>query len=295
MVELFWVLTAWPNGVSAIEFAAIVLLLLSPKGDLAFGGAIALALGAVGSVLCAAMIKFGVLPAFQTFPAFCLAIGLFFVPVGFAMAEAHSRRQFALAAVVTAMTLSFVPLLAPTNEMSYDTAQFCNSALAIVAGCAVAPLAFCLLPQPSPAMLARRLLSLSLRDLRRLAIASAPPRSPDWEGRMYGRLAALPDQAEPLQRARLLAALSIGGEIIRLRGMALRLGVPLELGAALEAFAQANSGIAIARLNQLDRRLAVAVDGAPEAAIALQARARILVISEALAQHGSYFDAGAAA
>jgi uncharacterized membrane protein YccC len=295
MVELFWVLTAWPNGAVAIVFAAIVLLLLSPKGDLAFGGAIALALGAVGGVLGAAMIKFAVLPAFQTFPAFCFAIGIFLVPVGFAMAKAHSRQQIALTAVVTAMLLSFVPLLAPTNEMSYDTAQFYNSAMAIVAGCAVAPLAFRLLPQPSPALRARRLLSLSLRDLRRLAIASPPPRAPDWEGRMYGRLAALPDQAEPLQRARLLAALSVGSEIIRLRCMAVRLGVPPELGAALEAFAHANSGVAIARLNQLDRRLAVGFDHAPETAIALQARARILVISEALAQHSSYFDAGGSA
>ena len=34
-VELFWVVTAWPNGASAVVFVAVVVLLLSPKGDLA--------------------------------------------------------------------------------------------------------------------------------------------------------------------------------------------------------------------------------------------------------------------
>ena len=67
-VELFWIGTAWPNGASTIVFVAIVLLLLSPRGDLAYGGAIAFTVGTAGAVLCAAMIKFAVLPALQTFP-----------------------------------------------------------------------------------------------------------------------------------------------------------------------------------------------------------------------------------
>ena len=47
-VELFWVVTAWPNGASAVVFVAVAVLLLSPKGDLAYGGAIAFALGIGG-------------------------------------------------------------------------------------------------------------------------------------------------------------------------------------------------------------------------------------------------------
>ena len=186
-----------------------------------------------------------------------------------------------------------MPLLAPTNQMSYDTAQFYNIALSVVVGCSVAPLSFRLLPPLSPALRARRLLSLTLRDLRRLATASEPPRSDDWDGRVLGRLTALPDQAEPLQRARLLAALSVGAEIIQLRQMAPSLGAAAELDAAFEAFALGNSAIAIARLRQLDRRLASSPDAGQETLAALRARSRILVISEALAEHSSYFDAGA--
>ncbi len=115
-VELFWVATAWPSGAVVIVMAAIMLLLISPKGDLAYLGSIAVALGAAVSVLCAAIIKFAVLPAFETFPAFCLALGLVLIPVGFAIA---SSRKPAAIAVFTVIGFSFLPLLAPTNEMSY--------------------------------------------------------------------------------------------------------------------------------------------------------------------------------
>lgn len=291
-VELFWVVTAWPNGAATMVVIAVLLLLLSPKGDLAFGGAIAATLGAAASIVCSAIIKFAVLPALDTFPAFCIAIGLFLVPVGFAMARS---RQPAAIAVFTVMAFTFMPLLAPTNRMSYDTAQFYNSALAIFVGCGIAPLAFRLLPPLSPALRAQRLLDRTLRDLRRLAIAPQLMRSEDWEARMYGRLAALPDQAEPLQRARLLAALSVGSEIIQLRHAAPDLGMAAELDGALAAFAQGRSGIAIDRLRQLDRSLADDTDAGPQTATALRARSRILVVSEALAEHASYFETGATA
>ena len=103
----------------------------------------------------------------------------------------------------------------------------------------------------------------------------------------------MPDEAEPLQRARLLAALSVGTEIIHLRHIARRFRKAAELDAALAAFAHANSAIAIARLRQLDRRLASGPDAGPGAAISLRTRSRILVISETLAEHASYFDSGA--
>ena len=290
VVELFWVATAWPNGASTFQFAVTVILLLSPKGDLAYGGAIASTLGIAGSVVCAAIVKFAVLPALETFPAFCIALGLFLKPAGFAMARS---RDPAAMAVFSTLGANFVPLLAPTNLMSYDPGQFYNSALAVIAGCGVGALAFRLLPPLPPALRARRLLALALDDLRSLAITSPSPRLEDWEGRMFGRLAALPDQAEPLQRARLLAALSVGSEIIQLRHAAPRLEAAAELDAALAAFAQPNSALAIARLRQLDRRLASSPDATPETDNSLRARGRILVISEALAEHTPYFDAGA--
>jgi uncharacterized membrane protein YccC len=291
-VELFWVATAWPNGGSAIVFVAVLVLLLSPKGDLAYGGSLAFALGTAGAVVCAAAIKFAMLPALQTFPAFCAALGLFLLPAGFAIAVS---RQPTVTAVLTAMAFNVIPLLAPTNEMNYDTAQYYNSALAIVVGCGVAPLAFWLLPPLSPALRVRRLLALTSRDLRRLAIAPVLPTPDYWEIRIYSRLIALPEKATPLQRAQLLAALSAGTEIIGLRQMATHLGTTAELDAALNDIALGHSTKAIAKLRQFDDRLASTREIGTGATMALRGRGRVLIISEAIAEHGHYFDAGAPA
>jgi uncharacterized membrane protein YccC len=236
---------------------------------------------------CTAIIAFAVLPGLETFEAFSLAIGLYLIPAGALVAQPWQTVTF------TAMVLGFVPLLSPANQMSYDTLQFYNFALAIVAGSGAAALSFRLLPPLSPAFRARRLLALTLRDLRRLAKGHVSWTAENWEGRLYGRLAALPDAAEPLQRSQLVAALSMGTEIIQLRHIATRLGLGSDLNAALEALTQGNSAIATARLTQFDDRLASLPGDGSEASLALRARGSILAITEALIDHASYFDAGA--
>jgi uncharacterized membrane protein YccC len=286
-VTLFWLATAWPSAPSAIVFTASTVLTLSPRGDLAYGGAIVAAIAVAFVLPCAALIKFAMLPAFETFPALCGVLGLFLIPTGFAMA---GNRQPVASAVFTTIAFVFVPLLAPTNPMSYDTAQFYNSALATLAGCGIAALAFALLPPLSPAVRTRRLLALALRDLRRLAVARRRPTSADWENRMYGRLLALPEQADPSGRAQLLAALSVGAEIIHLRHLAPRFAATARLDAALAAFARGDGEIAIGLLRQIDCDLASRFDAARPTTTMLRMRGRILVICEALSDHPSYFD-----
>jgi uncharacterized membrane protein YfbV (UPF0208 family) len=201
----------------------------------------------------------------------------------------------ALVAAFGGMAVAFVRLLTPANPMVYNTVQFYNTALAIFVGCSIGLLAFRLMPPLSPALRARRLLALTLRDLRRLAISPLPPQSANWERRMYDLLEAMPEQAAPLQRAQLLAALSVGSDINQLRYLAPPLGMTTELNAALGSFAEGNSTVAIARLHQLDSRLASDSDRGPETGDALRVRGRIIAISEALAEHGSYFDSRAPA
>jgi uncharacterized membrane protein YccC len=207
---------------------------------------------------------------------------------------ALSRRP-AVAAILMALAFNFNPLLAPTNQMNYDTSQFYNSALAIVIGCSVAPLAFRLLPPLSPTLRPRRLLASTSRDLHHLAVAAVVPASDDWQSRVCSRLTALPDQAEPLQGAQLLAALSVGTGIIDLRHVAARLDTTTALDAALRDFAQGSSAAAVAKLQQFDDRLSLARENGANAVMALRARGRILLICEALAEHGRYFDTGVSA
>ena len=291
IVELFWIVTEWPNGALAITFTAIGVVLFAPRTDQAYASARGFMVGTALAVVPAAIVNFAVLPGLETFEAFSIAIGLHLVPAGALVARPLMTPS--QKAMFTYLAAYFVPLLAPANEMSYDTMQFYNAALAIVAGTGAAALSFRLMPPLSPAFRARRLLALTLRDLRRLATGPIPRAPGNWEGRMYGRLAALPDAAEPLQRSQLLAGLAVGTEIIQLRHFASSLGLGADLDLALEALARGNSAIAITRLARLDDRLASLLGADSEASLALQARGSILVITEALIQHASYFDAGA--
>src|SRR5262249_35003355 len=151
--------------------------------------------------------------------------------------------------------------------------QFYNAALAIVAGCGAAALAFRLLPPLSPSFRAQRLLELTLHDLRRLATTALPAQSASWGGRMLSRLVVLPASAPPVQRAQLLAAASVGTEVIHLRRAVPELGLGSELDDALEALAQGNCAEAIAAFGRLDDRLTSLADLDPQTSSMLHERA----------------------
>jgi uncharacterized membrane protein YccC len=91
-----------------------------------------------------------VLPKVETFVGFSLIIGFVLVPVGAFLALQWQP------AIFTGMVTAFVPLLAPTNQMSYDTQQFYNAAIAIVVGVGAATFSFRLLPPLSAAFRTRR-------------------------------------------------------------------------------------------------------------------------------------------
>jgi uncharacterized membrane protein YccC len=220
------------------------------------------------------------LPTVTTFVAFSLVIGLVLVPAGAGVAQSWRTPMF------SAIAAFFCFLLAPTNEMSYGTLQFYNASAAAVVGLGSAALSFRLLPLLPPASRARRLCSLTLRDLRRLATGKIPPASEGWEDRVYSRLSVLPDSAAPLQRSQLLAALSVGCEIIRLHNICRRLDLGSGLDEALEALAGGSSAAAVAKLANLD----VALTARPGTAT-LRAHAGLLAISEAFTEHAAYFDA----
>ena len=280
--QLFWIVTEWPNGAQAMLFAAIVVILLAPRADQAYVAAVGFTVGTSLTAAFAAIIGFAVLPNRETFAGLSLAIGLVLVPAGAGLA---SSSQLWRAVMFMAMVANFVPLLAPANVESYDTQQFYNAASAIVAGSSAAAFSFRLIPPLSPAFRARRLLGLTLRDLRRLATGPIPDTAMDWQDHLFGRLAALPDAAQPLQRAQLIAALLVGTEIIKLRHFCRRFDLGSDIDAALHAFARGNSVKTVARLADLDRALTSGLDAG-----ALRVRGIILGISETLTRHAAYFD-----
>jgi uncharacterized membrane protein YccC len=283
-VTLFWIATEWPNGTGAMTFAAIIVILFAPRADQAYTTAIGFMIGSIVTVAICAILKFAILPNVETFASFSLIIGFVLVPVGTLLALQWRR------AIFTGIITPFIPVLAPANPMSYDTQQFYNAALAIVAGVGAGAFSFRLLPPLSPAFRTRRLLALTLRDLRRLATERIPYTSKDWEDRMHARFSVLPDQAEPLQRSQLLAAFSVGTQIIQLRHICRRFDLSHGLDGVLEGVVKGDCAMVSTQLTNLDRVLASRSDLVQEA---LRARSLILAISEALTQHSAYFDAGA--
>ena len=127
---------------------------------------------------------------------------------------------------------------------------------------------------------------MTLRDFRRLATGRTYR---DWFGHIGGRLVTIPDAATPLQRAQLLAALSVGEETIQLRNIADRFGLNADLDPALAAVAQGDTATATAQLARLDAALAAQSATGPEMQTILRARGTILVISETFAVHAVYF------
>ena len=281
MVELFWIVTAWPGGAGALVFVAIIVILFSPRADMAYANTGSIATGLALAVVCAMVVSFAILPSLSTFVGLSLALGLVLVPLGTALALGWQP------SLVLICVATFPTLVSPTNQQIYNTVQFYNATLGVVVGAGAALLSFHLVPPLSPTVKARRLLMLTLRDLRRLAAGIGSQAASDWTRRVYGRLSQMPEQAEPVQRAQLTAALAVGTEIIRLRRFARRLDRDAELEAVLASVADGDCTSAISHLTRLDRELALLPLAAPAAL--LRARSSILVISEALERHADYF------
>jgi hypothetical protein len=93
-----------------------------------------------------------------------------------------------------------------------------------------------------------------------------------------------------LQRAQLLAALSVGTEIIRLRRIARRIHLGAVLDAALETVARGQSVLAAERLARVYDALAIMPGAGLKASVTLRAQGSIRAISEVLVQHAAYFD-----
>jgi uncharacterized membrane protein YccC len=281
---LFWIATAWPQGATAMTWAAITVLLFSPRAGQAYATAMSFTVGNLIAAIFAAIIAFAVLPRVTTFEGFCAILGLYLIPAGALVAQPWQTAMF------VPMAANLVAFLAPANQMTYDPQHFYNTTVAILGGSSAAAFAFRMIPHPSPAARTRRLLAATLRDLRRLASGATSSTAESWEHRVYGRLAVLPSEAEPLQRSELLAALTLGGQIVALHRAAPALGVRSDVEAAMAALVEGRSAIALARLDRLDQGLAARPDTGVETDLALRTRSSILAIREILIEHAPYFD-----
>jgi uncharacterized membrane protein YccC len=283
-ISLFWIASAWPSGALAITFCAVVVVLLSPQGDLAYSASMTFLKGSTLAAGLAAVLVFGILPRATSFPSLCVALGLPLVPLGFLLTRAKNPVFYFAASV------NLIPMLSITNGITFDASQFWNSASGILVGIACGAAAMRILPPVPPAIRTQRLLALALADLRRLATRASPGRQDDWQSRGVARLLAMPEQADPVERAQLVAVVAVGREIVRLRRVAPRFVSDAPVDAALQALADGRSGKAIERLRDIDRLLAALPHAEAASRILLRLRASMLAISGQLAEFGLYFD-----
>lgn len=288
LAMLIWVITAWPGGATVFVFCAVAVILLGPGEAAAFVNARTFLIGTMAAAVLGAVLAYAVLPLQSTFLGFCLALGLVLVPAGAMSGQAWQQMGF------VALAVNLLPVLGPTNPETYNPAGTYNFAEQILLGMGIAMISFVLIPPLSPETRARRLLTLTLRDLRRLTRQRRPGSILAWQRRCYARLAAMPDQVDGVQHARLVTALAVGSEVLRLRMIATRLGLEPALAPVLAALREGRSGAAIAALQQFD----AALDSLPPPALARRhqrVRASGLAITEALGTHQAYFDAAAPA
>ena len=283
VTALWWIVSAWPSGTSALLFAAIVVLLLSPRGESAVRSAWLFLGGALITSVLAGIVNFAVLPNREGFVSLALVMGVVIVPLAALSAGAWKQSFF------VAASTNFTPLLAPANQPTFDTASFYNATVAIVVGVGVGALAIALLPQLSPEHRAERLRLLTLRDLRRLATRRRPPSLLGWEELMYGRLAALPEGSTPLAHAEITAALFVGGAVLRLRLWAAEFGRIPALQTLLAALGAGQLDAARRALLAADQAFAA---GEAQSQDVRPARAALLALQEALTRHADYFGRG---
>jgi uncharacterized membrane protein YccC len=212
----FWIASAWDHGTLALIFVAVLMSLFSslPHPDrIGWNFFKSGLIAAFFALIC----KFLILPMSSDFEFLTLALGLFFVPLGLAMANPST----ALAA--TSFAFVFVYLIRPDNSMTYDLTDTLNTGLGMLAGVLFGTLAYTLIFPPNP-QAARNYVIYRIRlGLELLARANPIPAFSAWETRMYDRVMRLNDPQNPsgtptdewLDAG--LGALTLGNELLRLR------------------------------------------------------------------------------
>lgn len=273
-VTAFWIATAWPSGPLAVAFAVVSTLIFASFADEARARAADYTIGVAVMAMLGSLIYFYVLPALSTFPALMALLFLLYVPFGMMqVGNWHS-------ALFLAMSISCLPLLGIGNPVAYDPAGYFNTAFAIFAGSAAGTLFFILLPPPGPEWRARRLIRLSVRDLRRLMRGRRQADARGWRALLTRRLESMPPQASPELHGTLLALLAMGMAIQQLRAAVTDGEAATALAEALAALAVGRTAAALARLESLDR-----LAGASGGAACVTVRAQVAVLSEAVARH----------
>jgi uncharacterized membrane protein YccC len=223
----FWIATAWPEGASAIAFAAVASTLFAALDDpTPTIRNITLMLA-----LCIPLVllyQFFVLPAITGFVLLCVVLAFALIPAGLLMAIP------AYAPVGLALALGFCVEMSLQTAYTADLAAIVNSNSAFVLGGVAALIVTRLMRVIGTQESARRLLRAIYRDLADLAAGRSHPTREQWVSRMMDRVALLlyrQPRFEPRPRhefADALEDLRLGVNMIETQSMAPAMSKPAQ-------------------------------------------------------------------
>ena len=225
IASAFWILSAWPNGETAVIFAGIVCAVMAARDDPVAASTRYLKMAMIGAAI-GGLYLFVVLPPLSTFPALVVALAPFYLACGLLMTQPTT------AALPMPMIFVGGALIGFSNAMTYDFATFINSAIGYAVGIGIAALTLALLRPLGAEWAVRRQMRGIIGDLAQIARADKPQPRSAFESRMFDRINALFMRLNPMiadQRAVLgasLASLRIGLNIRTLN--ALRAELPPE-------------------------------------------------------------------
>lgn len=273
----FTIATEWPNGPLAIAFVAIAALIFAPAGDQARMLVTDFTIGSILVTVIGCGLYFGVMPSISTFPQLAVVLALVLVPIGLMQAGSWHTPLF------LAMSINLLPLLGVGNPISYDASTFFNIALTIILGNIIGTLFFIIIPGLSPEVRTRRLLALSVRDLRRLAARSQARDAARWTAVMTRRVEDLPPQATDAQASSLTTLFVLGRALILLREAPASEVERRRISDASAALAEGRVAIARIAFGDMERVLSERPAAQPsETPAGLPSLVQIKIITDAL-------------
>jgi len=268
LVAAFWLTTKWSEAAGTVILVAVVSSLFAARPD-----PVQSAWGFFKGTLLALPFAFLVgqvaLPALPGFGWFALFVVPILVPAALGMANPRH------VGVATAFAINFLAFLSPHQAMTYDPGPFLAGSASILVGILLAIAVFIVVLPADPWTTVNRILQAMREDLARLCLHERVPKRSAFESLAYDRI----NQLMPLlQRVGKkgdavlggsVAAVTVGLEILRLRGSQQNSAIPAETVLSITNF-----------LRGLARELLFRRPGEPQTATVAVARQYAASIAE---------------
>ncbi|TGQ69253.1 FUSC family protein [Mesorhizobium sp. M00.F.Ca.ET.186.01.1.1] len=235
LVAAFWLTTKWSEATGTVVLVAVVSSLFAARPD-----PVQVSWGFFKGTLLALPFAFLVgqiaLPALPGFGWFMLFVVPILVPTALAMANPRH------VGIATAFAINFLAILSPHQAMTYDPGPFLAGSASILVGILLAIGVYMVVLPADPWLAANRIVRAMREDLARLCLHDRVPRRSAFESLAYDRV----NQLMPLVQnagkkgdavlSGSVAAVTVGLEILRLRGTQQGSAIPSETALSIANF-----------------------------------------------------------